>query len=155
MHPGRTAEITVGDTVLGYVGEIHPLVAENYNIGAKVYVAVMDMKALEDTAELVKKYKVIPKFPAVTRDISLVVKDDVYVKDIEKCIKANAGKILEKVTLFDVYQGSHIEKGFKSVSYSIMFRAADRTLVDSDVNNAMEKILTSLEKELGAVLRDK
>ena len=155
MHPGRTAEITVGDTVLGYVGEIHPLVAENYNIGAKVYVAVMDMKALEDTAELVKKYKALPKFPAVTRDISLVVKDDIYVKDIEKCIKANAGKILEKVTLFDVYQGSHIEKGFKSVSYSIMFRAADRTLVDSDVNNAMEKILTSLEKELGAVLRDK
>ena len=141
--------------MLGYVGEIHPLVAENYNIGAKVYVAVMDMKALEDTAELVKKYKALPKFPAVTRDISLVVKDDVYVKDIEKCIKANAGKILEKVTLFDVYQGSHIEKGFKSVSYSIMFRAADRTLVDSDVNNAMEKILTSLEKELGAVLRDK
>ena len=141
--------------MLGYVGEIHPLVAENYNIGAKVYVAVMDMKALEDTAELVKKYKTLPKFPAVTRDISLVVKDDVYVKDIEKCIKANAGKILEKVTLFDVYQGSHIEKGFKSVSYSIMFRAADRTLVDSDVNNAMEKILTSLEKELGAVLRDK
>jgi len=155
MHPGRTAEITADGNVLGYVGEIHPLVASNYGIGTKVYVCVMDMKALEDNAELVKVYKPLPKFPAVTRDISLVVKDSVYVKDIEKCIKAKGGKLVEKVTLFDVYQGSHIEKGFKSVSYSITFRAADRTLVDSDVNSAMEKILAALEKEMNAVLRDK
>jgi len=155
MHPGRTAEIILGEDVIGYVGEIHPQVAINYGIGTKVYVAVIDMKGLEDGAELVKTYKALPKFPAMTRDISLKVKDSVYVKEIEKCIKAKGGKLLESVSLFDVYQGAHIEEGFKSVSYSITFRAADRTLVDTEVSAAMEKILASLEKELGAVLRDK
>ena len=103
---------------------------------------------------LVAEYKPLPKYPAITRDISMVIKDSVFVKDIEKSIKENGGKLIESVKLFDVYQGSQIEKGYKSVSYSITFRAADRTLVDDDVNPAMKKILTALEKDFGANLRE-
>lgn len=154
MHPGRTAEIYINGENAGYVGEIHPTVADNYSIETRVYFAVVDFEALVNNACLVAEYKPLPKYPAITRDISMVINDKVFVKDIEKSIKENGGNLIESVKLFDVYQGSQIDRGFKSVSYSITFRAADRTLVDDDVNPAMKKILASLEKDFGANLRE-
>ena len=155
MHPGRTAEIYGEGICIGYLGELHPTVAENYNIGTRVYVAVLDMKALIDQANLVRSFQALPKFPAVTRDISMLVKEEILVRDIEREIRKKGGRLIENVTLFDVYKGAQIADGFKSVSYSITFRAADRTLVDDEVNSVMDKILKGLEQELGAVLRDK
>lgn len=155
MHPGRTASVAINGESFGYLGELHPAVANNYSIGTRVYIAVLDVEAMIDAANMVSVYKALPKFPAVTRDISMVINEDVFVKEIENVIKKKGGKLLEAINLFDVYQGSQIEKGFKSVSYSITFRAPDRTLVDDDVNAVMKKILSTLESELGAILRDK
>ena len=155
MHPGRTAVMEIDGCDIGFVGELHPLVAENYGIGTRAYIGVVDVDALVEESDLVKAYRPLPKFPAVTRDISMVIKEEVPVREIEKVIAANAGKHLESITLFDVYTGAQIENGFKSVSYSIKFRAEDRTLVDEDVTGAMKRVLDALEKELGAILRDK
>ena len=113
------------------------------------------MAYMIEQSNLVSVYKPLPKFPAITRDISMLIKDDVIVKDIENVIKKKGGKLLERIQLFDVYKGNQITEGYKSVSYSITFRAQDRTLVDEDVNTAMKKILDALETELSAQLRDK
>ena len=155
MHPGRTAQIDVDGKAVGYVGELHPTVAKNYGIGARTYIAVLDEAELINAAKLVSTYKALPKFPAMIRDISMLVKDHVYVRDIEKVIAANGGDILENIELFDVYKGGQIADGYKSVSFSITFRADDRTLVDDEVNAVMADILKALEEKLGAVLRDK
>lgn len=155
MHPGRCASVCINGASFGYLGEVHPSVCDNYSIKTKTYIAVIDIASLVENACLVTAYKPLPKYPATTRDISMLVKDDVFVNQIEKIIKSKAGKHLEKLTLFDVYKGNQIPDGMKSVSYSLTFRADDRTLVDDDVNGAMKKVLDTLEKELNAVLRDK
>ncbi len=154
MHPGRTADICINGENAGYIGELHPVVGDNYSIETRVYIAVVDFDEIVKNTSLVTEYKPLPKYPAITRDISMVIKDTVFVKDIEKVISENGGKLIESIKLFDVYQGSQIERGYKSVSYSITFRAEDRTLVDDDVNPAMKKILSALEKEFGANLRE-
>ena len=110
---------------------------------------------LVDASNLVTVYKALPKYPAMARDISMLVKDEIYVRDLEKTIEANAGELLESIALFDVYKGGQIAEGYKSVAFSITFRAEDRTLVDDEVNAAMANVLAALEKEFGAVLRDK
>lgn len=155
MHHGRTANVLIDGTVFGYLGELHPQVAGNYEIGTKAYIAVIDMETIYQNANLVHVYKALPKFPAITRDIAMLVKDDVIVKDIESIIKNNAGDLLEKITLFDVYKGTQIAEGYKSVAYSITFRSADRTLKDDEVNSVMKKIVEELSSKLGAQLRDK
>lgn len=155
MHPGRCASVCVNGESLGYLGELHPKAAKNYNIGTKVYIAVIDISGLVKNANLVRAYKPLPKFPAVTRDISMLVSEDVFVRDIDMIIRENAGELLEKITLFDVYKGAQIITGKKSVSYSITFRAQDRTLTDDEVNENMSRILKALEEKLNAQLRDK
>jgi phenylalanyl-tRNA synthetase beta chain len=155
MHPGRLASITLGKEELGYVGEVHPQVSDNYGIGTKVYVAVINMDVLVANAGFDKTFKALPKFPAVQRDIAMLVSDDVIVKDIEAVIKEKGGKLLESIQLFDVYKGKQIAEGFKSVAYNISFRAADRTLTDDEVSAPMKKIVAELESRLGAQLRDK
>lgn len=155
MHPGRTAAVEIRGEQIGYVGELHPKVAKNYGIGTRVYVAVLDEAKLVEAANLVKAYKPLPKFPAVVRDISMLVNENVYVRDIEKVIEANGGDFLENIELFDVYKGGQIQEGSKSVSFSITFRAENRTLVDNEVNFVMSDILSSLKNEFGAVLREK
>ena len=155
MHPGRTADVVINGKTAGYVGELHPTVAANYEIGTRVYIAVLDEQELITASDLLTVYKPLPKYPAVVRDISMLVKDEIYVRDIEKAIAENAGSLMEDITLFDVYKGGQIAEGYKSVSFSITFRAADRTLVDDDVNSAMTDILAALEEKFGAVLRDK
>ena len=152
LHPGRQANIIYDDAIVGYMGEVHPEVADNYGIGTKAYVAVLDMPNIIPFATFERKYEGIAKYPAVTRDISMVVPKLILVGEIEKIITQRGGKILEDYKLFDIYEGEQIKEGFKSVAYSISFRAKDRTLEDNDVNAAMKKILNGLES-MGIELR--
>ena len=152
LHPGRQAEILYEGTVIGYLGEVHPTVAASYGIGDRAYVAVLDIPEILNFATFDRKYEGIAKFPAVSRDISMVVPKSVLAGQIEEIIAQRGGKILESYQLFDIYEGSQIQKGYKSMAYSVTFRAKDRTLEDGDVNAAMKKILNGLEG-LGIELR--
>lgn len=152
LHPGRQALIQYQEVTIGYLGELHPEVTDNYDIDTKVYVAVLDMPELLPFASFDRKYEGIAKYPAVSRDISMVVPKHILVGDIEKVIEQRGGKILETYQLFDIYEGTQIQSGYKSVAYSITFRAKDRTLEESDVSGAMKKILNGLEG-LGIELR--
>ena len=152
LHPGRQAEILYGKTVLGYLGEVHPLVASNYGIGEKAYIAVLDMPEVTKLATFDRKYMGIARFPAVTRDISMVVPKNVSAGQIEDMIIQRGGKTLEECKLFDIYEGAQIKSGFKSMAYSIVFRAKDRTLEESDITAAMKKIWNGLES-LGIEIR--
>lgn len=152
LHPGRQADIVYDGVTLGYLGEVHPEVADNYKIGEKVYLAVLDMPSVEPFTTFDRKYTGIAKYPAVTRDISMVVPKEVLVGQIEAVIEQRGGKILESYQLFDIYEGSQILAGYKSVAYSVTFRAKDRTLEDKEVNAVMEKILHGL-KDLKIELR--
>lgn len=152
LHPGRQANIIYDGEVIGYLGEVHPEVLDNYDIGTKAYVAVLDMPKLVERANFDYKYDGIAKFPAVTRDLSLVMKKDVLAGDVEAVIRKASGKLLESYKLFDVYEGSQIEEGYKSLAYSIVFRAKDRTLEESDITPLMDKILKGLAN-IGVELR--
>ncbi len=152
LHPGRQALIKYDGNEVGYLGEVHPEVLDNYEIGARAYVAVLDMPSLLPFTTFDRKYEGIAKYPAVTRDISMVAPREILAGDIEAMILQRGGKLLESCQLFDLYEGAQIRQGFKSVAYSITFRAKDRTLEDSDVNAAMKKILNGLE-QMGIELR--
>lgn len=152
LHPGRRADILAGGDTIGFLGEIHPEVADNYEIGTKTYVAVLDIEILAKKASFDVKYKGVAKFPAVTRDISLVMKKSVLAGQVEEVIRQSGGKLLEDYHLFDIYEGSNIGEDEKSLAYSIRFRAKDRTLEDKDVTKVMDKILMKLES-LGIELR--
>lgn len=152
LHPGRQAKIVYEGEELGYIGEVHPTVCDNYAIGTRAYVAVIDILNVLDFATFDRKYEGIAKYPAVTRDISLEVPKSVLAGDIEGVIAQRGGKILESYQLFDLYEGDQIKDGYKSMAYSVTFRAKDRTLEESDVAGAMKKILNGLE-QLGATLR--
>lgn len=152
LHPGRQAEIIYGDQVVGYLGEVHPTVAENYALGERTYVAVIDMPCICEQATFDRKYTGIAKYPSVTRDISMVMKKEILVGQVEEIIEKKGGKLLESYNLFDIYEGAQIMAGYKSVAYSITFRADDHTLEDKEVNTVMDKILSALT-ELGIELR--
>lgn len=153
-HPGRCANIILGDNhIVGTIGEIHPNVLKGYGIEVPVIAAEIDFNILMQITRLEKKFAGIPKYPASTRDLAVLVKKDVTNKQITDVIKKNGGKLLESVEVFDVYTGEQIEAGYKSMAYALIFRAPDRTLVDEDVNKAMEKILKMLEIDLDAELR--
>ena len=152
LHPGRQADIVYHGNVIGYLGEIHPTVAANYAIKERVYVAVLDMPYIVEYASFDRKYRGIAKFPAVTRDLSMVVPKEVLAGDIEKVFDEKGGQYLERYALFDIYEGAQIKRGYKSIAYTLTFRAQDKTLEDADIQNAMNKILKKLE-ELGIELR--
>ena len=152
LHPGRQANIMYGDVCLGYMGELHPDVADAYNIGTKAYVAVLDMPTVMEHANFDIKFTGIAKYPAVSRDLSMVMKKEILVGEVEEVIRKNGGKLLESCTLFDVYEGDQIEAGHKSVAYSISFRAVDHTLEEKEITAVMDKILKGLEN-MGIELR--
>ncbi|MGN0307035.1 MAG: phenylalanine--tRNA ligase subunit beta, partial [Lachnospiraceae bacterium] len=152
LHPGRQANILYEGVVLGYLGEVHPAVLDNYDLGTRAYVAVLDMPAVEPFATFSRKYEGIAKYPAVTRDISMVVPKEILAGQIEAVFAQRGGKLLESYTLFDIYEGVQIKPGFKSMAYSLAFRAKDRTLSEQDVTAAMKKILNGLES-MGIELR--
>ncbi len=144
LHPGRQANIIYKNTVIGYLGEVHPTVLANYDIGEKTYIAVLDMPNIYPIASYDRLYKGVAKYPAVTRDISMVMPKEIMVGQVEDIIENKGGKIMESYKLFDIYEGEQIKAGFKSVAYSITFRAPDRTLEDKDVAEAMNRILKAL-----------
>lgn len=152
LHPGRKADIYYGDTLIGYMGEVHPEVCDNYSIGTKAYVAVLDMPAIVPLTTFDRKYEGIAKFPAVTRDLSMVVPKDILVGQIEEVIAQRGGKHLESYELFDLYEGAQIKPGFKSVAYTITFRNKEKTMEEAEISAAMKKILNGLQN-LGIELR--
>ena len=152
LHPGRQANIVYDGTVIGYLGEVHPTVASNYAIKDRVYVAVIDMPEIVERATFDKKYQGIARFPAATRDISMVVPKNILVGEIESVFEAKGGAYLEGYELFDIYEGNQIIKGFKSVAYSLTFRAKDKNLEEEDITSAMNRILKALEA-MGIQLR--
>ena len=152
LHPGRQADIVYDGKVVGYIGEVHPTVCENYGINDRVIYADIDMPYIVELASFTIKYEGIAKFPASTRDISLVVDKSVLVGTMTAAIEKKGGKLLEECRLFDIYEGEQVGEGKKSVAFALTFRAKDRTLADTEINEIMEKILAELTK-LGANLR--
>lgn len=152
LHPGRQANIIYDGDIVGYLGEVHPMVASNYGIGGRAYVAVIDMPTLQEKATFNRKYEGIAKYPAVTRDISMVVPKEILAGQIEEVIAKRGGVHLENYKLFDIYEGAQIKAGFKSIAYSIVFRAKDKTLEEAEITTAMNRILKDLE-EMGIELR--
>lgn len=152
LHPGRQANIIYNGKVTGYLGEVHPEVLDNYDIGDRAYVAVLDMPLIVEMSTFDRKFEGIAKFPAVNRDLSMVVPKEILAGQIEAMIAQRGGAILESYQLFDIYEGSQIKEGYKSIAYSITFRAKDKTLEEAEVSAAMKKILNGLES-MGIELR--
>ena len=152
FHPGRTAVITVEGEKIAIIGEVHPIVLANYEIGVKAYVAQVDFASILKYGNDKRVYTQLPKFPATSRDLAFVCDSDIPVLKIEKVIAKAVGKIMEEVSLFDVYVGSQIPEGMKSVAFNIRMRAADRTLTDEEADKAMNKAIKALE-EMGISLR--
>lgn len=153
LHPGRSAIIMCNGNAIGYVGEIHPSVQETYGFGTRVYVAKMNINEMMPLSVTEVTYQPSPKFPAITRDLSLTCEDSLPVGTMEKAIKNAVGKVLEKVTLFDVYKGKQIADGMKSVSFSISMRSHEGTLTDEQADAAMKRVLKALG-DIGASLRE-
>ena len=152
-HPGRCANIKVGIDVIATIGEVHPEVLNNYDIEKRVYVAEVNITKLTKYSKSNKKYVEVPKFPAVERDIAIIVDEKVEVGQIEKIIIKKSKKWLEEVKLFDIYRDEKLGENKKSVAYSLIFRDKNKTLSDQEINTTMESIITELEKTLGAELR--
>lgn len=153
FHPGRCAKIVYNNKNIGTLGELHPDVIENYDLGQRVYVAEIDVDSVFANSDETALYKPLPKYPSTSRDIALVVKDNIYVKQIDDIISANGKGLVEDFKLFDVYTGNQIEKGYKSIAYSITYRSKERTLTDEDVAKVHDKILSELSEKLDANLR--
>ncbi|WP_027626878.1 phenylalanine--tRNA ligase subunit beta [Clostridium lundense] len=153
FHPGKTANLYIKRDLVGTLGEIHPDVAENYGIDERCYIAELNLDLLYNHSNLNKMYKPLPKFPAVSRDIAMLVDDSILVQEIEDIIIKQGGKMVEKVKLFDVYKGKQIPEGKKSIAYSILYRLENKTLTDEEVNKVHDKIVRTIENKLGAQLR--
>lgn len=153
FHPGRCAKVVYNNICIGTFGELHPNVDENYNLGQRVYVAEINTDLVFDNCNGTKIYTPLPKYPSTSRDIALIVKDEVFVKQIEDIIKSNSGGLVESYKLFDVYKGSQIEEGYKSIAYSLTYRSSEKTLTDEDVAKVHDKILSELSEKLNANLR--
>ena len=152
-HPGRCADIVIGGKVLGVMGQIHPLVAQNYGISGEVYVAELDFTGLMSELAEERVFHSLPRFPAVSRDLALVCDEAVTVGALEACITKAAGPLLRSIRLFDIYRGPGIAEGKKSAAFSLELRADDRTLTDDDSTGVLNAVLDALRKELDVVLR--
>lgn len=153
FHPGRTANVLINGKNIGVMGEIHPDVLENYDMKVRCLVGELDFETIVRESNLEKKYTHLPKYPSVTRDIALLVDNDIEVREIEKIIEQNSKDLVESIALFDVYTGDQVDEGKKSVAYSIVYRSKDKTLKDEDVVKVHSKILEKLEEKLNAILR--
>ena len=152
-HPGRSATLYINGEKAGEMGEIHPDVAKAYDIDKKIYVAELSLEAIISSADDTKKYEPLPRFPAAERDLALIMDEDVAAGDILSCIEKNAGEFFESAELFDVYTGDQLGEGKKSLAFSIVFRAKDRTLLDEEANAARDAIVAAAEHEFGAKIR--
>ena len=153
LHTGRQAELKMNDEVIGYIGEVYPTVCDNYEIGSRVCIANVCISKILAIMNLERKFKALPKFPSSSRDLAILVKEDVCHADIESAIIEKSGKILESVKLFDVYKGMQVKRGYKSMAYKITFRADDRTLTDEEISKTVKKTLEHLSSTMGVELR--
>ncbi len=153
-HPGRCANIIHENHPIGVLGELHPIVRENYGIDIRAYCAEIDFQLLLKLANLDSFYQPLPKYPSIVRDFAIIVRDEILVKDIEAIIKGQGGDILESYKLFDVYQGDQIDDGHKSIAYTLTYRHGDRTLKDEEANIVHNRILEKITSKLGGILRE-
>ena len=153
FHPGRCAKVTVQGVDVGYIGQIHPLVAKNYGMDAEVYCAEINFNLLMNLRKPEPTYTPLPKYPSVSRDLSVICDEEITVAQVEEVIQKTAGKLLRNVRLFDIYRGTSIPEGKKSMAYSLELRADDRTLTDTDSEQVINKILEALKTSFGVILR--
>ena len=152
-HPGRCAKVSANGEVLGYIGQIHPIVAKNYGMECEVYCAEINMDSLFTMKMPEPTYVPLPKYPTVSRDLAIVCDEAVTVAALENTITASAGKLLRSVRLFDIYRGTGVAEGKKSLAFALELRADDRTLTDDDSEKVVNNILKALKEQLNAVLR--
>ena len=152
-HPGRCAKVTVNGLDVGYMGQIHPLVAKNYGMDSEIYCAEINFTALMDLRKPEPTYTPLPKYPTVSRDLAVVCDEEITVAQVEEVIEKTAGKLLRNIRLFDIYRGTGVPEGKKSMAFSLELRADDRTLTDTDSEQVVSKVLEALKTSLGAILR--
>jgi phenylalanyl-tRNA synthetase beta chain len=153
FHPGKTAALYIKKNQVGVLGEIHPGVLDNYGIGEKCCVAELNLDVLYRYSNRNKKYRPLPKFPSVVRDLAILVDEDILTRELEDVIKKQGGNMVESVKIFDVYRGKQVAEGKKSIAYSISYRLENRTLTDEEVNKVHDRILGALEHKFRAQLR--
>lgn len=153
MHPGRTAELLINNKRVGCLGEVHPDVLDKYDIPVRVYAAELNFEEIILQSNLNVKYKSLPKYPSVARDIAIVVTEEITAGQVEEIIRNKGGRLIEEVRLFDIYRGSQIEEGYKSMAYSIVYRSDEKTLSEEDITKVHNKIVNSLVNQVGAALR--
>ena len=148
LHPGRQALVMLDGVEIGYLGQVHPMVCENYDMRkCSPYLAALDMPSVVEKATFDRKYQGVAKYPAVNRDLSLVMDKKIFVGQVEKIMKEKGGSLLESIELFDVYEGSQVMPGKKSVAFSLVFRSPERSLEAAEVNAIVDRILKELEKK--------
>ena len=152
-HPGRVAEVWAGSNCVGYFGQIHPLVAQNYGVDGELYCAELALDELANAKGADPEYVPLPKFPSVTRDIAVVCEEKVTVGALEDCIRSAGGKLIQQITLFDIYRGKGVDEGKKSVAFNLVLRADDRSLTGEEADADVKKVLEALASQLDAVLR--
>lgn len=153
FHPGRTANLYIGDQKIGILGELHPEVVDNYGIGKRVYMAQLDFDAIIEKTKLEVEFKALPKYPSVARDIAVVVDEDILVGEIEAIIIEHGEELVEEIQLFDIYRGDQIDEGSKSVAFSIIYRSHESTLKDDEINRIQNLIIKDLKGKLNGELR--
>lgn len=153
LHPGKTAVVTVAGEEAGLIGEVHPDVLENYQINQRVYLFEINLDKIINKISLIHKYQQLPKYPSSTRDLAVVLKEEISAKKVEEIISQVGKDLIEGISLFDVYQGEQVAAGYKSLAYSIIYRSLDRTLTEQEINPIQEEIIQRLGRELGASLR--
>lgn len=153
FHPGKVASLSINDKSVGFFGELHPQVSGNFDIAIKVYIAELNFDELANQSNLNRYYTPLPKFPSIERDIAVVVSEAISVGQIEEIIINKGGKLIEDLKLFDIYKGSQIEEGYKSVAFRIVYRSSEKTLTDDDIAKVHNRIVNSLSNQIGAILR--
>jgi phenylalanyl-tRNA synthetase beta chain len=153
MHPGRTAELLINNKRVGCLGEVHPEVLDKFDIPVRVYIAEFNFEEMLEQCDMNIKYRALPKYPSVARDIAIVVSEEITAGQVEEIIRNKGGKLVEEVKLFDIYKGSQIEEGYKSMAYSIVYRSDEKTLSEEDITKVHNKIVNSLVNQVGASLR--
>lgn len=153
MHPGKTALFKKGKEIIAAVGELHPKVAENFGISKKAYIFEMDLLTLLKYTVVKNSCTSLPRYPGISRDLAMLVDENVSAAEIERTIAKNGGRFFAGVTLFDVYQGKQIAAGMKSMAFSIQFQSNDKTLTDAEADEGFQKILEAVQKEFDAELR--
>lgn len=153
FHPGRTAKLLIDGYELGVLGEIHMDVCENYDIKERVYTAQLDFDKIVELTNFDRKYKALPKYPSMVRDLAVIVDEEVLYGDIKKIVLNHGKELVENVEMFDIYRGNQVPEGKKSIAFSIVYRSYEKTLTDNEINQIQNSIIADLESNLGAKLR--